>query len=162
MRKTLYDLMQSEGKPAVAINVLEGARYEGLLLSLGLPTEVMGDQPSPRVFASTPITLQRADETSPSHLDWTSVKSIHFMKELGTCVTEEAVRFFDSAAIPPYLWVRVCFIDGEVIEGKIDNSLSLMNGSCLMLYPLDEAGNHECICVPRSAIANLQVITFRR
>lgn len=161
MGKTLSHLMQSEGKPAVAINMLQGARYEGLLLSLGLSSELMGDQPAAPVLAST-ITLQRTDEDSPSHLDWTSVKSINFMKGLGAFAAEETVRFFDSAAIPPYLWVRVSFVDGEVIEGKIDNSLSLMNGLCLMLYPLDEAGNHECLCVPRSAITNLQIITFRR
>jgi hypothetical protein len=160
MSKTLFDLMQSEVRP-VAISSLSGPRYRGHLISLGFPADAMGEQMFSPAPASEAVTLQPAGDSTPSHFEWTSIKAIHFVKDLETDA-EESVRFFDSAAIPPYLWVRVSFTDGEVIEGKIDNSVSLMNGPYLMLYPLDEAANQECVCIPRAAIANLQVITFRR
>jgi hypothetical protein len=160
MNKTLFDLMQSKIRP-VAISSLSGPQCRGHLISLGFPTDAMGEHLFSPGLTPESVTLQPAGDSTPSQFEWLSIKAIHFVKDLETDA-EEGVRFFDSAAIPPYLWVRVSFTDGEVIEGKIDNSLSLMNGPCLMLYPLDEAANQECICIPRAAIANLQVITFRR
>ncbi len=161
MTKTLHDLIQPHLQPAVAVTILDGQQHRGHLISLGLPIEAIGEQAVFPVYESAPITLQPADQSRPSHHDWKSIKAIHFVKDLDID-QEESVRFFDSAAIPPYLWVRITFTDGEVIEGKIDNSLSLMNGPCLLLYPLDEEANQKCVCISRAAIASLQVITFRR
>lgn len=169
--KTLQQLMQSDPKPAVAISILEGPGHRGHLLSLGVSAEDMAMQPGDfkalqldcPTLSSASIAFQAIGETAPLHIDWNSVKAIQFVRNLEAAAdSEENVRFFDSAAIPPYLWVRVEFTDGEVVEGKLDNSLSLMNGPCLVLYPLDETANQQCICIPRGSIANLQVITFRR
>jgi hypothetical protein len=161
MTKTLHELTQPHLKPAVAITILDGQQHRGHLISLGLQIDTLAAQASAPAYESMPITLQPAGESTPSQLDWKSIKAIHFIKDL-EIDQEESVRFFDSAAIPPYLWVRIAFTDGEVIEGKIDNSLSLMNGPCLLLYPLDEEANQSCVCISRAAIASLQVITFRR
>ena len=160
--KTLRELIQSDSKPAVMISTLEGPQHRGHLLSLGISAEEIEAQHGP-VSPSAPIAFQAVGETAPLHIEWGMVKAIEFVKSLETAsAPEENVRFFDSAAIPPYLWVRLEFKDGEVIEGKLDNSLSLMNGPCLLLYPLDDTANQECVCIPRGSIANLQVITFRR
>lgn len=160
MSKTLLELIETQ--PAVAITAFAGGRHRGHLISLGLPVEAMQGQPSVSAFAKKPIQLKAAGNgAAATTVDWESVKAIHFIKDI-EAEHEDGVRFFDSAAIPPYLWVRVAFTDGELIEGKIDNELSLINGAWLMLYPLDDAANHECVCIPRTAIASLQVITFRR
>lgn len=159
---TLQQLMQSDDKPAVAISLLEGPLHRGHLLSLGMSTEELAAQRGP-ASSSAPIAFQAIGDTAPLHIEWGAVKAIQFVKDLETNGdAEENVRFFDSAAIPPYLWVRVEFKDGEVVEGKLDNSLSLIDSPCLMLYPLNDTANQQCLCIPRGAIANLQVITFRR
>lgn len=154
--------MQSDAKPAVAVSLLEGPVHRGHLLSPGISAEELGSQQGP-LLSAPPIVFQALGETAPLHIQWESIKAIQFVKDLETNPeSEDNVRFFDSAAIPPYLWVRVEFTDGEVIEGKLDNSISLMSGPCLMLYPLDDTANQQCVCIPRGSIANLQVITFRR
>ena len=160
MAHALEELLQSDAQPAVAISTLDGSSHRGHVLSLGLPKGPSAHQAVPQPAA---IEFRPQGTSTPVKIEWPAVKAVHFVRNLDREPDEhENVRFFDSAAIPPYLWVRVDFTDGEIIEGKVDNSSALMNGPCLLLYPLDETSNQQCICIPRAAIANLQVITFRR
>lgn len=159
MNKTLQELMKTESGPPVAVTIFAGEPQCGRLVSLGLPVD--GKHKNGNSAPAQPIQVQTNGARKAASLDWQSVKAIHFVKD-PEAERQESVRFFDSAAIPPYLWVRVGFTDGEVIEGKLDNELTLINGHYLMLYPLDDAATDDCVCIPRTSIANLQVITFRR
>lgn len=89
-----------------------------------------------------------------------SVKAIY----LGTGADgelHEGLRFFDSAPTPNFLWIRVAFPDGEVIEGMVDNEWSAFNESLIRLHlPSQQLGQRD-ILVPRTSISQFQVITTR-
>lgn len=88
------------------------------------------------------------------------VTEIHFGDEAEREILQ-APRFFDAAPIPGSLWVRVSFVDGKVVEGMIANSWSSFHGDLLEVRLLDQQGEERRIQIPRTSIAELQVITTR-
>jgi hypothetical protein len=105
--------------------------------------------------------FEPSDGDVKAKFDWSLVKTIDLVGDLHL-EAEPEIRFFDSVEVSPHLWVRLTLTDGEALEGKIDNSLYPMCNSCLLLFPLDEAANRKCVCVPSTSIATLQVVALRQ
>ncbi|HTV04883.1 MAG TPA: hypothetical protein VME86_05905 [Acidobacteriaceae bacterium] len=74
---------------------------------------------------------------------------------------QEGLRFFDSAPVPNFLWARVAFHDGEVIEGMIPNDWSAFCAPLIQLQLPGERLGQKCILIPRTSVGQLQVITAR-
>ena len=89
-----------------------------------------------------------------------SVKTIYLDTESGS-ETSSGLRFFDSAPIPSLLWVRATFVDGEIVEGMVPNQWSTFNGTLVSLMFPDQQVDQGQVLIPRSSIAELQVITTR-
>ena len=102
-----------------------------------------------------------SDGTDTGDLDWATVKTIDLLSDLEQ-KSEPQVRFFDETKVSAYLWVRITLMDGEALEGKIENSIRFLCCSCIVLYPLEDEANRRCVCVPRNAIASLQVVALRQ
>ena len=56
------------------------------------------------------------------------------------------------------LWVRMTFTDNEVLEGLIANNLLDVEPPGFMVTPADLYSNNLRIFVPRSALANVEVL----
>ncbi|HEX5234135.1 MAG TPA: hypothetical protein VFW25_02265 [Silvibacterium sp.] len=89
-----------------------------------------------------------------------SIKTIH----VGVGTGDELLsgpRFFDSAPIPSFLWVRIALLDGEIVEGMTANSWSALSGALIQLQVPTQPPRQEHLLIPRSSIAELQIITTR-
>jgi hypothetical protein len=93
-------------------------------------------------------------------LEMESVKAIHVGAE-GESEVQTGPRFFDCAPIPSSLWVRASFVDGEIVEGMIANTWAAFNGALLELHLSGEQFDQKQVLIPRTSIAELQVITTR-
>ncbi len=107
------------------------------------------------------LTFDPGDGSASAPLDWSQVKTVEFLNNPDQDSIPE-MRFFDSTEVAPFLWIRLTLTNGEALEGKVENSLALLWNEALVLYPLEEFANRRCICVPRGAIADLQVVTLRQ
>lgn len=72
-----------------------------------------------------------------------------------------APRFFDTALVPSFLWVRAALTNGQVIEGMISNSWDALNSALLDLdLPSPDSAPRQ-VLIPRTSVAKFQVITTR-
>lgn len=106
------------------------------------------------------LQFESEDGDSSFELACASVKMIWLSGD-GALADQESPRFFDTAPIPAFLWVRVTFRDGEVVEGMMRNRWEAFHGPLLYLSIPNTHLNQMHVFISRAAIAELQVITTR-
>jgi hypothetical protein len=85
-------------------------------------------------------------------------KAVFFVHTFTGSPSQQDVRFFDSLSIHPYLWVRLTFQDGEIMEGRISNDIDLLTKNAFQLFPVDELTNNRSLFVPKTSLSTFQVI----
>ncbi len=91
-------------------------------------------------------------------IDLKDVKGVYFVREFGD--SESLTRkTFTSRPRSEGLWVRLRFRDNEVIEGMMPNELSQDGADGFSIIPPDTTANTQRIFVPRTALAEMNVIS---
>lgn len=85
-------------------------------------------------------------------------KAVFFVNTFAGSPTQQDVRFFDSLSIQPYLWVRLAFQDGEIMEGRVANDIALLTKNAFQLFPVDELTNNRSLFVPKTSLSSFQII----
>lgn len=86
------------------------------------------------------------------------IKGIYFVREFGD--SESLTRkTFTSRPRTEGLWVRLRFRDNDVIEGMMPNELAQEGVDGFSIIPPDTGANTQRIFVPRSALAEMNVIS---
>ena len=86
------------------------------------------------------------------------IKGIYFVREFGD--SESLTRkTFTSRPRTEGLWVRLRFRDNDVIEGMMPNELAQEGVDGFSIIPPDTSANTQRIFVPRSALAEMNVIS---
>lgn len=149
---------KSTVKHRVAICMLDGTVRHGTVESamkedaaVPLPAETSGED---RQFY-----FEYDDNCQRVVLKMDLVKAIHIGD--GEPELHTSPRFFDSAPIPSSLWVRAAFFNGEIVEGMIANTWSAFNSPLLELRLSGEQFCQKHVLIPKTSIAELQVITTR-
>jgi hypothetical protein len=85
------------------------------------------------------------------------IKGVYFVREFSE--PESLTRkTFTSRPRAEGLWVRLHFRDNEIIEGLMPNDLIQEGGDGFSIIPPDTRSNTQRIFVPRSALAEMNVI----
>jgi hypothetical protein len=116
-----------------------------------LPTALPGDLPST-------LEIEPEDGTSTVTVDLKDTKAVFFVRSFAGSPAQQDVRFFDSLAIHPYLWIRMAFQDGEIMEGRVANSMDLLTKNAFRLFPVDELTNNRCLFIPKESVCSFQII----
>ncbi|HTU50718.1 MAG TPA: hypothetical protein VMF56_08995 [Acidobacteriaceae bacterium] len=90
------------------------------------------------------------------HLE--DAKAVFFVNSFTGSPTQQDVRFFDSLSIHPYLWVRIAFQDGEIMEGRVSNDIDLLTKNAFQLFPVDELTNNRSLFIPKTSLSSFQII----
>jgi hypothetical protein len=91
------------------------------------------------------------------YIDLREVKGVYFVRDFAD--TEALGRkTFTTRPRSEGLWVRVEFVDNDVLEGLMPNDLTLLTGDGYLLIPPDTRSNTQRIFVPRSALSSLTVL----
>ncbi len=86
------------------------------------------------------------------------VKGIYFVREFSD--SESLTRkTFTSRPRTEGLWVRLRFRDNEIIEGMMPNDLVQDGSDGFSIIPPDTQSNTQRIFVPRSALAEMTVLS---
>jgi hypothetical protein len=115
------------------------------------PTAVPTDLP-----ASMTIEPEDGGPSISFHLE--DAKAVFFVNTFAGSPSQQDVRFFDSLSIHPYLWVRVTFQDGEIMEGRVANDIDLLTKNAFQLFPVDELTNNRSLFVPKTSLSSFQII----
>ena len=90
-------------------------------------------------------------------IDLSEIKGVYFVREFGE--PESLTRkTFTSRPREEGLWVRLRFRDNEVIEGRMPNDLVQEGIDGFSIIPPDTRSNTQRIFIPRSALAEMNVI----
>lgn len=90
-------------------------------------------------------------------IDLREVKGVYFVREFGD--SESLTRkTFTSRPRTQGLWVRLRFRDNEIIEGIMPNDLVQDGNEGFSIIPPDTQTNTQRIFVPRSALAEMNVL----
>lgn len=101
------------------------------------------------------IELLRTDG-SLSLLPYTEVRSVAFVKDFDG--EPEPSRVFLNRPKLEGLWVRMVFLDGEVMDGILPNNLLSWEVAGLTITPPEPDSNNQKLFVPREALKSVQVL----
>lgn len=90
-------------------------------------------------------------------IDLRDVKGVYFVRDFGDSESLTRKTFASRPRIEG-LWVRLRFRDNEVIEGVMPNDLLQEGVEGFSIIPADTASNTQRIFVPRTALAEMNVI----
>lgn len=91
------------------------------------------------------------------YIDLREVKGVYFVRDL---TDTEAVgrKTFTTRPRSEGLWVRIEFVDNDMLEGLMPNDLTLLTGEGYLVIPPDTRSNTQRIFVPRTALSSLTVL----
>jgi hypothetical protein len=103
-----------------------------------------------------PIDLLTPDgEHEPIPLS--KVRSIYFVREFSNDYEPERRAFLSRPKLDG-LWVRLRFLDGEMLEGVVPNDLLSLLDNGLQITPPDLNSTTDRIFIPRSALTEVTVL----
>ena len=104
------------------------------------------------------MTIEPEDGGSAVEVNLEDAKAVFFVRSFAGSPNQQDVRFFDSLSIHPYLWIRMTFEDGEIMEGRVSNNIDLLTKNAFRLFPVDELTNNRCLFVPKASLRSFQII----
>lgn len=104
------------------------------------------------------MTVEHEDGAGSTTIALQDAKAVFFVRSFVGSPKQQDVRFFDAMSIHPHLWVRVTFLDGEIMEGRVLNGIDLLTENAFRLFPVDEMTNNQCLFVPKQSLQNFQII----
>ena len=85
------------------------------------------------------------------------IKSVYFVRDFSDSDALSR-KTFTTRPRTAGLWVRLKFRDSEIIEGMMANDLTQLPADGVFINPPDTRSNTQRIFVPRSALAELNVL----
>jgi len=86
------------------------------------------------------------------------VKAVCFVREFLPDNPAGERKAFATRPKKEGLWVRLQFRDGDSIEALIANNILQMEGAGLTISPPDPFSNNQRMFIPRTALADVQVL----
>jgi hypothetical protein len=93
---------------------------------------------------------------SLSLLPYREVRSVSFVKDFEG--GEGPPRVFLNRPRQEGLWIRMVFLDGEVMDGILPNNLLSWEAAGLTVTPPEPDSNNQKVFVPREALKSVQVL----
>jgi len=115
-------------------------------------------------FVQTQDTWQNGsiELLSPSgalvQVPFADVKAVCFVRDFGAGETWRANRTFQTRPKASGLWLRLCFRDGESLEGIAPNNLLQNEPSGFSVTPPDPTFQNQRVFVPREALSRVEVL----
>lgn len=97
----------------------------------------------------------------PEALDLREAKALYFVKTFEGDSKREKIRFYENGPEVGLLWVEVQFMDDEVEEGAVHNSIHHLVQDGFFLHPSDPESNNQLVYVKKSAIKKYRVLGLR-
>jgi len=92
------------------------------------------------------------------HIPMTEVKGVFFVRDFDGNPSRAERKVFRSRPRLAGLWVRMTFKDNEVLEAILPNALLEIDPSGYLVTPPDVYSNNLRIFIPRTALAEMEVL----
>lgn len=109
-----------------------------------------------RLGQTDPIDLLTPDGEH-QEIPLSRVRSMYFVREFSDDFEPERKAFLSRPKLDG-LWVRLRYLDGEVLEGVVPNDLLSLLDNGIQITPPDLNSSTDRIFIPRSALSELTVL----
>ncbi len=107
------------------------------------------------------IRVRLVNSNAPIRIALSDVKAVFFVKSFRGDPKRKNLRFYTNGPAVGAIWAEIRFIDNEVIEATIENSVQHLMDDGLLLRPSDADSNNVLIYVNKSAITSYRVLGVR-
>jgi hypothetical protein len=97
-----------------------------------------------------------------SEISLADAKAVFFVKSFVEQPKHEDLHFYDAQAEASYLWVRITFFDGHVIECLVPNTGEMVLSAGFFAWSVDPEANNLAVYIVKKMIKNFQVLGIRR
>lgn len=122
------------------------------------PDELLSNAPSqpPQSFRIRCIGSEAIEEIAAS-----DVKAVFYVYSFDGDAKRKSVNFHNRVPTAHGIWMRFQFVDGEVMEGIVFNSLRYLIDPGFFVLPTDPCSNNKLVYVVKSWLADHRVLGLR-
>jgi hypothetical protein len=116
-----------------------------------------------KVIAAPPqlLRIRRLGEDTLDEIPVEKTKAIFYVKDFDGNPEQKALHFYKGAPIVHGIWIRLEFIDGEIMEGLVHNTLRFLVDPGFFMRPTDPKSNNLLVYVMKSWIKECRVLGLR-
>ncbi len=121
--------------------------------------ELLSNAPSgsPETFR-----IRRLDTDLVEDVPVKDVKAVFYVNSFEGSSEHKSLNFYTRAPTVHGIWMRLQFLDGEVMEGIVFNSLRYLVDPGFFLLPTDPGSNNKLVYVVKSWLADHRVLGLRK
>ena len=90
------------------------------------------------------------------------IKAMFYVNSFEGDSDHQHLNFHDRAPVVEGIWMRLQFLDGEVMEGIVCNSLRYLVDPGFFLLPTDPDSNNRLVYVRKNKLAGHHVLGMRK
>ena len=90
------------------------------------------------------------------------IKAVFYVNSFDGDSKHEILNFHSRAPIVHGIWMRLQFLDGEVMEGIVYNSIRYLIDPGFFLLPTDPDSNNRLVYVRKSWLADHRILGMRK
>ncbi len=114
-------------------------------------------QVAPEVFR-----VRRVDSDEIEDISIKDVKAVFYVNSFDGNSVRNHLNFHTRAPIVHGIWMRFQFLDGEVMEGIVFNSIRYLVDPGFFVLPTDPGSNNKLVYVVKSWLADHRVLGLRK
>jgi hypothetical protein len=121
--------------------------------------ELLSNAPhrSPETFR-----FRRFDSDFVDEIPTAEIKAVFYVHSFEGDSEHKHLNFYSRAPIVHGIWMRVQFLDGEVMEGIVYNSIRYLIDPGFFLMPTDPGSNNKLVYVVKSWLVDHRVLGVRK
>jgi hypothetical protein len=121
--------------------------------------ELLGNAPqgSPETFR-----FRRLDSNAVEEVSFNDVKAVFYVNSFDGDSEHNHLNFHTRAPIVHGIWMRLQFLDGEVMEGIVYNSIRYLIDPGFFLLPTDPGSNNKLVYVLKSWLVDHRILGMRK
>jgi len=108
------------------------------------------------------LCIRNADSDAIEEVSTADLKALFFVNSFDGQASRKRMNFHSRTPIVDGIWMRVKFLDGEVMEGIAYNSLRYLVDPGFFMLPTDPESNNKLVYVLKAFIADHHVLGMRR
>jgi Family of unknown function (DUF6982) len=121
--------------------------------------ELLGN--APVTFPET-FRVRLLESDAVEEISLKDVKAVFYVNSFEGDAARKDINFHTRAPIVHGIWMRLQFLDGEVMEGIVYNSIRYLVDPGFFLLPTDPASNNKLVYVVKGWLADHRVLGLRK
>ena len=108
------------------------------------------------------LRVRRVGSDHFEEIDTHSAKAVFYVNNFEGDVWHKDLKFSTRAPIVHGIWVRLEFLDGELLEGIVYNTIHFLVNPGFFLYPTDPESNNRLVYVFKNQLKDCRILGLRK